>query len=55
MKKILNKPETFVPEVMEGIVAAYQEKVTLLNGDFRVLVKNTPTKPGKVGIAWVIL
>ncbi|NCC63633.1 MAG: dihydroxyacetone kinase subunit DhaK [Spirochaetia bacterium] len=50
MKKILNKPETFVPEVMEGIVAAYQDKVTLLNGDFRVLVKNTPTKPGKVGI-----
>ncbi|NCC65183.1 MAG: dihydroxyacetone kinase subunit DhaK [Spirochaetia bacterium] len=50
MKKIINKPEGFVSEMMEGIVAAYQDKVTLLNGDFRVLVKNTPTKPGKVGI-----
>ncbi|WP_293908843.1 dihydroxyacetone kinase subunit DhaK [Sphaerochaeta sp. UBA5836] len=50
MKKIINKPEMFVPEMMEGIVAAYGDKVTLLNGDFRILVRNTPTKEGKVGI-----
>jgi dihydroxyacetone kinase-like protein len=50
MKKILNKPEAFVQEMMEGIVAAYGDKVTTLNGDYRVLVKNTPTKEGKVGI-----
>ncbi len=50
MKKIINKPESFVQEMMEGIVAAYSDKVTTLNGDFRVLVKSTPTKEGKVGI-----
>lgn len=36
--------------MMEGIVAAYQDKVTMLDGDFRILVKSTPTKAGKVGI-----
>jgi dihydroxyacetone kinase-like protein len=50
MKKIMNKPEAFVQEMMEGIVAAYGDKVTTLNGDYRVLIKNTPTKKGKVGI-----
>lgn len=50
MKKIINKPEMFVPEVIEGIVAAYGDRVTSLNGDFRILVKSTPTKEGKVGI-----
>lgn len=50
MKKILNKPEVFVQEMMEGIVAAYGDKVTTLNGDYRVLVKNTSTRKGKVGI-----
>ncbi len=50
MKKIINKPEQFVSEMMEGIVAAYQDKVTMLDGDFRILVKSTPTKAGKVGI-----
>jgi len=46
----MNKPEAFVQEMMEGIVAAYGDKVTTLNGDYRVLIKNTPTKKGKVGI-----
>ncbi|QUH26448.1 dihydroxyacetone kinase subunit DhaK [Serpentinicella alkaliphila] len=50
MKKIINKPENFVDETMTGILYAYGNKVTFLNGDKRILIKNTETKPGKVGI-----
>lgn len=50
MKKIINKPENFVDETMTGIFYAYGDKVTFLNGDKRILIKNTKTKPGKVGI-----
>ena len=50
MKKIINKPENFVDETMEGIILAYGDKVKLLNGDKRVLLTNQPVKPGKVGI-----
>ena len=32
MKKIINRPEHFVDETMEGIIAAYGDKVRLLNG-----------------------
>ena len=37
-------------EVMEGIVAAYGDRVKLLDGDRRVILSNTPTRDGKVGI-----
>ena len=40
MKKIINKPENFVDETMEGIELAYGDKVKLLNGDKRILVTN---------------
>lgn len=50
MKKILNKPENFVDEMMEGIIAAYGDRVGLLNGDKRVLVSKYPVKDDKVGI-----
>lgn len=50
MKKIMNKPENFVDETMEGIVCAYGDRVRFLNGDKRVLVTNLPTPDGKVGI-----
>ena len=50
MRKIINAPEAFVDETMEGIVAAYGDKVKLLNGDHRVLLNNAPVKDGKVGI-----
>lgn len=32
MKKIINNPENFVDETMEGIVLAYGDKVKFLNG-----------------------
>lgn len=50
MKKIINNPANFVDETMEGIVAAYGDKVHFLNGDRRVLVSGYPAKDGKVGI-----
>ena len=50
MKKIINKPENFVDETMAGIRYAYGDRVTFLNGDNRILIKNTPTAEGKVGI-----
>ena len=50
MKKILNQPAHFVDEVMEGIVAAYGDRVKLLDGDHRVLLSAAPVREGKVGI-----
>ena len=50
MKKILNSADTFVRDTMEGIEAAYGDRIELLGGDFRVLVSKYPRKKGKVGI-----
>ncbi len=50
MKKIINRPENFVDETMDGIIAAYGDKVKLLNGDRRILLSNYPAREGKVGI-----
>ena len=50
MRKIINKPENFVDETMEGIIAAYGDKVKLLNGDHRILLSAYPAREGKVGI-----
>lgn len=50
MKKIMNKAENFVDEVMDGIIEAYGDKVELLNGDKRILLSKYKKIPGKVGI-----
>jgi dihydroxyacetone kinase-like protein len=50
MKKIINKPENFVDEMMDGIIAAYGDRIRLLNGDRRILLSAYPKKEGKVGI-----
>lgn len=50
MKKIINAPENFVKESIEGMIAAYGDKLKLLNGDFRMVMANREPKPGKVGI-----
>ncbi|MGI5174550.1 dihydroxyacetone kinase subunit DhaK [Treponema sp. OMZ 840] len=50
MKKIINKPEDFVNEMMEGIELAYGDRVHFLDGDCRVLVSGYPVKNNKVGI-----
>lgn len=50
MKKIMNDPNKYVDEAMEGIVAAYGDRVDFYNGDRRVLVSKYVRKKGKVGI-----
>ncbi|WP_103063601.1 dihydroxyacetone kinase subunit DhaK [Actinomyces qiguomingii] len=50
MKKILNSADSFVRDTMEGIAAAYGDRVALLDGDLRVLVSRYPAPEGKVGV-----
>ncbi|GHV63785.1 dihydroxyacetone kinase [Spirochaetia bacterium] len=50
MRKIINKPVDFVDETVDGIIAAYGDRLKLLNGDKRVLLSAYPKKEGKVGI-----
>lgn len=50
MKKIINKPENFVDETIEGIVMAYPEKVHLSEKSRRVLLCSHPSENRKVGI-----
>ncbi|GHU93034.1 dihydroxyacetone kinase [Spirochaetia bacterium] len=50
MRKIINNPADFVDETVDGIIAAYGDRVKLLNGDKRVLLSAYPKKEGKVGI-----
>jgi dihydroxyacetone kinase-like protein len=50
MHKIINKPENFVDETVEGILAAYGDRLKLLNGDRRILLSAYPKKEGKVGV-----
>ena len=50
MRKIINNPKDFVDETMDGIIAAYGDRLKLHNGDRRVLLSNYPAREGKVGI-----
>lgn len=50
VKKILNRPEEYVNEMLEGIYIAHPDQVTYVNDDVRCLVSKYK-KLGKVGIA----
>lgn len=50
MQRLLNKPENYVDEMLEGVYAAHPDMVTYVNDDLRCYV-STKKKPGKVGIA----
>lgn len=50
MKKLINRPERFIDEMLEGLYLAYPEEVRCVDGDLRALVK-CDIRPGKVGIA----
>ncbi|HOV94891.1 MAG TPA: dihydroxyacetone kinase subunit DhaK [Spirochaetales bacterium] len=50
MKKIINDPENFVDEVMDGIQRAYGNRIRFLDNDDRIIVRADAVKPGKVGI-----
>lgn len=50
MKKIINQPENYVNEMLEGLYTAHPDLVTYTGGDLRCLV-TANKKAGKVGIA----
>ncbi len=50
MQRILNKPENYVNEMLEGVLAAHPDKVKIVGDDLRCYVTAKP-KAGKVGIA----
>lgn len=50
MRKIINDPQTFVDEVMEGILAAHSDEVRPATTDNRTLVRADSPAPGRVGI-----
>ncbi|MGV2982147.1 dihydroxyacetone kinase subunit DhaK [Microbacterium sp. AGC85] len=50
MKKIINAPEAFVDEFVEGILAAHPDLVKTPGDDIRVLVRADAPRPGRVGI-----
>ncbi|MBW3097219.1 dihydroxyacetone kinase subunit DhaK [Pseudohoeflea coraliihabitans] len=50
MKKLINDPRNYVPEMLEGLVSAYPSLV--LGGESgRCISRSTPARSGKVGIA----
>lgn len=50
MKKIINNPENFVDEMIEGILAAYSNQIKCINNDLRCLVRSDVIKNNKVGL-----
>lgn len=50
MKKILNKPEDYVDEMLAGLTAAHPEYYRLHGDSGKVVARATPGKSGKVGI-----
>lgn len=51
MKKLINKPEDFARETIEGIVLAHPESLKMLDGVWHRVVRSDEKKPGKVAIA----
>ena len=49
MKKIINKPENYVDEMLEGLYAAHPDYITYTADDLRCLVTSNKVA-GKVGI-----
>ncbi len=50
MKKLINKPDMFVDDVMEGILYAYGDRVHFLDGDKRILLNSGKIAKSKVGV-----
>ncbi len=51
MKKLINKPEDFARETVEGIVLAHPESLKMLDNSYHCLVRADEKKAGKVAIA----
>ena len=50
MRKIINDPEMFVDEVLEGIVLAHPHAYRFASGERRAVVDASAPRPGQVGI-----
>ncbi|GAB4522094.1 MAG: dihydroxyacetone kinase subunit DhaK [Anaerolineae bacterium] len=50
MKKILNNPENYVPEMLEGLLAAHPNRLKAVDGDLHAIVRADSPIEGKVGI-----
>lgn len=50
MKKILNDPENYVPEMLEGLLAAHPNRLKKANGELHGIVRADAPVEGKVGI-----
>jgi len=50
MKKIINAPENFSKETVEGILYAHADKLAALHGDLQILVRNDNVQMGKVSV-----
>ncbi|MEM7642965.1 MAG: dihydroxyacetone kinase subunit DhaK [Pseudomonadota bacterium] len=50
MKKILNDPEAYVDEMLDGLCAAHPQFYRLVGDDKRAVARATPGAKGKVGI-----
>ena len=51
MRKIINNPKDFVDEMIEGILEAHSDQVTIVNKDLRCIVRSDAKKSDKVGIS----
>jgi len=50
MKKILNNPENYVPEMLAGLLAAHPNRLKAVAGDVHCIVRADAPIEGKVGI-----
>lgn len=50
MKKILNDPEYYVPEMLMGVLAAHPERLKAVGNDTHCIVRVDAPRQGKVGI-----
>jgi len=51
MRKIINAPERFVDEVLEGILEAHSDRLRTAPGASRGVITMSSTRPGRVAIA----
>ena len=50
MKKIINNPDHFVDEMIEGIILAHPNKLKTPGDDLRIMVRSDAPVKGQVGI-----
>src|SRR6185437_9712002 len=50
LKKILNRPDDYVDEMLDGLVLAHPESLRRVGPDGRVLARAAGARKGKVGI-----